>query len=240
MIGPWSKKKEIIFEEALKIAIEERPEMAMNQKEIENSSIDEGYFRNQLLPQLDLNVSVWYPGQSGDILIYRNNNPYTGDIIGKIEGSRVDSLRDIFKFKYSNWTVSFNLNIPLENLFSRASLAKARMEKEQKLLEKKRLEKSIYFEILDIFKVLENNEKRIDTTSRYRELMERKLEAEEQKYKLGLVGSEWLFQYQRDLASAKAEEINAIIDYKISVANLEKILGINLKTKNIKFRSYEF
>ncbi len=80
----------------------------------------------------------------------------------------------------------------------------------------------------------------METSSRYRELMEKKLEAEEQRYRLGLVGSEWLFQYQRDLAAAKAAEIGAVIDYKISVANLERAMGINLKAKSLKFKDYDF
>lgn len=45
---------------------------------------------------------------------------------------------------------------------------------------------------------------------------------------------------QRDLASVRVSEIKAIIDYKMSVANLEKVLGTILKTKNIKFRDYDF
>jgi len=42
------------------------------------------------------------------------------------------------------------------------------------------------------------------------------------------------------LTLEKTGEIGAIIDYKISVAKLERILGINLEAKNLKFRSYDF
>ena len=78
----------------------------------------------------------------------------------------------------------------------------------------------------------------METSSLYRELMEKKLVAEEERVRLGLATSEWLFQYQRELASAKSDEIRAIIDYKVSVANIERLMGINLKTKNLKFRNY--
>jgi outer membrane protein TolC len=70
--------------------------------------------------------------------------------------------------------------------------------------------------------------------------MEKRLEVETQRYKLGQVGSEWLFEYQRRLAMAKTEEHKAIIDYKISLAKLEKVLGTSLKTKNLKFKAFEF
>lgn len=238
---PLVEKVEITFEEALKVAVKERPELSSKQKEIENSNIDVSYYKNQLLPQLDLRFNMWYPGQSGDLLIYEGGSPYySGVVIGKIEGSRGDSLKDVFDFKYENWQISLDFTIPLGNVLSRASLAQARLQNDQKLLERERLSKSVYNEILEIFKELKNNEKSMETSSRYRELMEKKLSAEEERHKLGLVGSEWLFRYQRDFASARTSEIRAIVNYKISVAKLEKALGINMKTKNLKFRSYDF
>lgn len=224
----------------MKIAYEERPEMTRNQKEIETSSIDVSYYRNQLLPQLDLEFLIWFPGQSGDRLIYLDDNPYTDEVVDKIPGSRADALKDVFGMKYDNWFVRLNLNIPLQNFLSRASLARVRLEKEQKLLEMEKLKKSIYHELTDIFKELRNNEKRMEASSRYRELMEKKFRAIEEKYRIGATTSDWVFRYQQDLASARTSEIRAIIDYKLSVAELEKLLGINLKAKNLKFKDYDF
>ncbi len=237
---PVVEKKEITFEEALSLALEERPDVEKIGIEIDNSSLDVSYYKNQLLPQLDLRFQLYYPGQSGDLLIYRDNNPYTGEVIGKREGSRMDSFKDVFDFKYRNWMVSLNLNLPMGNFLSRASVAKARMEKEKKLLEKERLQKSVRLEISEALKELKSNENRLETSARYRELMEKKLAAEEERFRLGLTSNEWLFRYQRDYASARTGEISAIIDYKLSVAKLEKIMGINLETKNLKFRDYDF
>ena len=237
---PSVEKKEITFEEALKTALAQRPEMVRVQKEIENSDIDLSYYKNQMLPELDLEFQMYYPGQSGDRILYLNDNPLTGVIVGVDEGSRSESFNDVFGFKYENWHLRLNLNIPLSNILSRASLARARVENKQKLLEQEREEQSIYNEIVEVFKELENNEKSLDASSRYRELMEKKLRAGEEKYKLGLLVSEWLFQYQRDMANAKVSEIRAILAYKLSVAKLERILGINLEIKNLKFRDYDF
>jgi outer membrane protein TolC len=237
---PTVEKKEISFEEALETALAERPEMASKQKEINNSSIDVSYSRNQLLPELNLRFNVYYPGQSGDRLIYRDGNPLTGEVVDTISGSRSDYLRDIFGLKYDNWYVTLNLTIPLESVFSRASLAQAKVQKEQKLLEKEKLYKDIYNEIMEVYKELKNNEKRLETSARYRELMEKKLEAAEEKYRLGALSSDWLYTYQRDMANARVSEIGAIIDYKLSVAKLERYMGVSLRTKNLKFRDFDF
>ncbi len=237
---PVVEKIEIGLEEALKIAVEHRPEMAKYKKMIENSGLDVSYYRNQLLPQLDLHLRVWYPGQSGDKLIYENDDPYYGQIIGSIKRSWTDAFKDVFDFSYDNWYLTLSLNIPLQDLLSRASLAKAKMESEKRQLEMEKEKKSIYNELLSTFKELKNNEKRLETSSLYRQLKEKQLQAEEERVRLGLATIEWLFQYQRELASAKTEEIQAMIDYKISTANLEKLMGVNLKKKNISFRDYNF
>lgn len=237
---PALEKVDLSLEEALKIAYEESPEMEKWFKEIENTKMDVSYQRNQLLPQLDLRASLWYPGQSGDILVYKDNNPYTGIVIDKIKGSRTDSFRDVLDFKYKNWYVTLNLTVSLDTIFSRAGLAKAKLEEEKKLLERTKIEKDIYFSVLEVYKELKNSEQQIETASRYRGLTETRLKAEEERYNLGLVGNEWLFQYQRDLANARVGEIRARINYQIAVAKLERTLGVSLKKKNLKFREYQF
>jgi len=233
-------KKEITFDEALNTALEQRPEIASKDKEIENSSIDVGYFKNQLLPELNLSFWLYYPGQSGDRILYLNNDPFTGIRVGVEEGSRSDYMKDILGFKYDNWYIAMNLTIPLENILSRASLAESKLQKEKKLLEKEKLYKGIYNEMVQVFKELKNNESRLETSARYRELLEKKLEAAEEKYRLGALSSDWLYTYQRDMANARVSEIGAIIDYKLSVAKLEKLMGVNLRTKNLKFRDFDF
>ena len=237
---PVLEKLDLSFEEALKIAYAENPGMDKFMKEVENTRLDVKYFKNQLLPQLNLEASLWFDGQSGDRLVYENNDPYTGNVIDKIEGGRFDSIKDVFGFKYRNWSLRFNLNIPLDTLFSKAGLAKARLEEEKKLKELEKTRQEIYYAVLEAYKELQNREKEVESASRYRELAEKRLEAEEQRYNLGLAGNEWLFQYQRDVANARVSEIKSIVDYKISVAKLEMNLGTSLKKKNIAYKQYQF
>jgi outer membrane protein TolC len=237
---PTVEKKEITFEKALETALIERPEMASKQKEIENSNIDVGYFKNQLLPEVNLRFQLYYPGQSGDRILYLNDDPYTGIRIGVEEGDRSEYWNDIFGLKYENWRISLDFTLPLENIFSRASLAEARISKEKKLLEKERLLNNIYYELMEAFKDLRNNEKGLEAAARYRELTEKRLMAGEERYKLGTLPSQWLFEYRSRMASARVSEIRAIINYKLSVAKLEQLMGVNLRAKNLKFRDYDF
>jgi outer membrane protein len=187
-----------------------------------------------------LTFSAWSPGQSGVLYVYDNNNSITGTLINKIQGSRTDALKQAFKMTYKNWSLRLDFNLPLANIFTRSSLAKAKMERNQALLKLEREKQSIAYEIADAIKTLENAARRIESSRVSRELQEKRVAAETQRYQLGLVGSEWLLSYQRQLTDARTSEIRALIDYKLAVAKLEKAMGTTLQTMGLKFRNFAF
>ncbi len=239
--SPTLEKPTIGFDEALHVSLARNPKLVRIERQLENSNLTIRYQKNQLLPQLDLNFDLSYFGQGGVRFLYENDNALTGVIVGQEETTRWDAFDEIIKRKYPDLRITLNLSIPFETLFSRAGLAKARLEEQQNLLEKERQEKAVYYELLEIFKTLNIREKEMESATRYREMYEKKVEVEKERYRLGLVpNSEWLFQHQRDLADAKAREIQVLIDYKIAVSQLEKAMGISLEKKNLTFGDYEF
>ncbi len=238
---PSLEKPTIRFEEALKVSLARNPKIVRVERELENSNLAIRYQRNQLLPQLDLNFRLSYWGQGGVRFFYKDDNPLSNVIVSQEESTRWDAFKEILKGKYPDLSIQLQLNIPLESLFSRAGLARAKLEEEKNLVEKERQEKAVYYELLGIFKTLRNNEQEMISATRYREMMEKKVEVEEQRYRLGLVqSSEWLFQHQQSLADAKSREIQVLITYKIAVSQLEKIMGISLEKKNLTYGNYEF
>lgn len=237
---PQAAKRAVTYEDALSTALVERPELARTDAMMANAATDIGYFRNQLLPRLDLNFSLWSPGQSGIKYIFQDNNPLTGIIIDTIYGSRGQSFRDVWKMAYNNLSLNVTLALPLSNFVSRAGLARARLAQDQARLQLEKERQTIEVEVMEAIKDLEASATKIETSARYRGLMEKRVQAETQRYDLGLVGSEWLFTYQRNLAQAKADEIRAVIDYRIALAALDKAMGTTIRTKGLKFKGYEF
>lgn len=237
---PDAVKRTVGLDEALRTALAERPEIISSEKDLETSANDISYYRNQLLPQLDLRFSIWNPGQSGVKYIYLDDNPLTQVIIGKIEGSRLESIKDVFRKTYRNWSLDLNLTVPLANIFSRASLTRANLARQLSELRLERQKKTIASEVSEAVLDLRNTERKIKSSADYRAMVEKRLAAEQQRYDLGLVGSEWLFSYQRDLAQARTDEVRALVDYKIALAKLDKVMGTTLKTKGLTFRNFEF
>ena len=237
---PAVEKRAVAAEEALRTALAERPEMIQSGLEIANYDQSIAAYRNELLPQLDLTLSAWSPGQSGILSLYDNGNPLTGNLIGKIEGSRGEALKQALRMTYKNWSLRLDLTLPTANLFSRSSLTIAKMNRDQAELRLERQKQTIAYEIADAIKSLANAERKIESSRAARELQEKRVAAETQRVQLGLVGSEWLLSYQRQLTSARTSEISALVNYKIAVAKLEKAMGTTIKSMGLKFRDHVF
>jgi outer membrane protein TolC len=232
---PEFEKKEISLETAFATAIQNRPDLESTRISFKNSEINLGYAKNQQLPSLDLQASYWSPGVSGTQIIYGDRSPENpfGVPVGEIPGSISDAFKDVFGLRYKNWSIRLNLDIPLNTIVSRASLAQARVDLQQATLMLKQQEQNIYLEIKRAVRAVETNYQRVEAYKVARELRQQQLEAEEEKLKVGLTTPYFVLQYQRDLATAQTTELQAIIDYNLSLANLSRAMGISLEEKNI-------
>ncbi|MFQ6108800.1 MAG: TolC family protein [Candidatus Aminicenantales bacterium] len=229
---PSYTRKELNLEEALRIAMEKRPDLKQTRIDLKNKELNLSYAKNQLLPDLSLQASYWSPGISGTQNIYPPGIPF-GEPIATVPGRASDALKDAFNFRYKNWTVGLTLTIPLNTLLSRAAYAQARLDLEQTQLMLKNQEQQALLEIKNALRGVETNYKRVQARKIARELAEKKLEAEEEKLKVGLTTNYFVLQYQRDLTNAQTMELKAIIDYNLSLASLNRALGITLEEKNI-------
>ena len=226
-------EQQIDVDEALVAAMQNRPELKSIKIDLRNSDLDLSYAKNQLLPSLNLTASYYSPGISGDQIVYLDNNPLSGVVVDMIPGPSSNALKDAVNFKYKNWSLGLTLDIPLSNIFSRASYAQAKLSLEQGMLRLKNQEQVIYLEIRNGVRNVETNYKRVQSYRVARELAEQKLQAEEEKLRVGLSTNFVVLTYQRDLSTARSNELRAIVDYMISVASLEKAMGTGLKNKNI-------
>jgi len=231
---PAFDKKEVNLDDALLTALENRPDLRANRFDVKNKEIDLSYARNQLLPDLSVLASYWSPGVSGTQIIYDISDPF-GPPIDTIPGGSSDALKDAFGLKYKNWYVGLTLSIPLNSVLSRAEYAQARVNLDQALFRLKNQEQQVFLEIKNAVRGVQTDYKRVHAYRIARELAEKKLEAEEKKLKVGLTTNYVVLQYQRDLADAHSAELQAIIDYNLSLARLDKALGTTLKNKNIRF-----
>jgi outer membrane protein TolC len=234
---PDFTKHEVTFDEALRTALENRPDLNGTRIDLKNREINLNYAKNQLLPSLNLTASYWSPGISGTQIIYDPLNPFAPPI-GEIEHGAIDALKDAFGFTYENWSVGFTLDIPLDSVFSRASYAQAKVNLERSQLMLQEQEQQIYLEVKSAVRAVQNNYERVQAYKVARELAEQTLEAEEEKLKVGISTPYFVLQYQTELTTAQTNELQAIIEYNISLATLNRALGTSLEKKNIRFTDF--
>lgn len=231
---PEFERLEIDVDEALKVALLNRPDLQARRYDLENRDLDLSFARNQLLPDLSLAFNYWSPGISGTQLIYQDNDPYTGIVVGQIPGTGTDSLRDAFNFEYRNWAIGLTLTIPTQTFFTRAAESRARLALDQSLTQIKSQEKQIFLEVRNAVRLVNTNYKRVQAYQVARDLAERKLEVEEKKLRVGMTTNYIVLQHQRDLANASSTLLRAALDYVLTQAQLDLAMGITLNKKNIK------
>jgi len=230
---PKFEERPVDFDQALMIAIEKRTDLQISKINMKTDEINFGYAKNQLLPNLRLNAGYQSPGLSGTQILY-DGNPLFGSIIGTVPGGFSSAYKDTFAFKYPNWNISLSLDISLSNFLSKANYAQSKLALDQAKLDLENQEKTAVLEIRNAVRQLQTNFKLVQANRISRELAEKKLVAEEEKLRVGLSTNYFVLQYQRDLTSARVAELNAIINYNIAQASLDRALGTILENRNIR------
>lgn len=234
MDRPDFVKKVISFDEAWQVAQVKRPDLRANRKNIENNDFKMSVAKNKMLPGLDLSFSYWSPGISGDRILYLDDNPFLGIIIGKAEGSAGDAVGDALNFKHNNWNVALTLTLPLSNVTTRAEYVKSRMELEKSQLELEDNKKFAMLDVNDAVREVETHIKRVEAYRLARELAQKRLEAEEKKLDVGLTTNYFVLTYQEELATARSTEIKSMLDYILALARLDRAMGSSLESWNVR------
>ena len=97
----------------------------------------------------------------------------------------------------------------------------------------KNQEQQIFLDIRTAVRAVETNYLRIQAYRVARENAAKKLEAEEEKLKVGLSTNYFILQYQRDLANALTMELKAVVDYNVSLAGLYRAQGKGLEMERV-------
>jgi outer membrane protein TolC len=235
--APAPEAPAVSVESALAAALSARPELLSARTGVRSKDLELTYARNQLLPDLSLNLSYWSPGVSGTQILYQDDNPFSGVVVGTIAGQAADAMKDAFRFRYKNWNAGLTLTVPLSTVLTRAAAAQAGFDVERARLELEKTEQQIILEVRDAVRDVETNAKRVAAYAAALRLAEQKLEGEERKVKVGLSTNYTLLQVQRDLATAKSLHLRARIDSALSQARLDKAMGASLERRNIHWTS---
>jgi outer membrane protein len=224
--------KDFDLAQAVSYAIEARPEVKQFKKDIENQEINVRYFKNQLLPSVNLDLSYGTNALVGqtrafidveeDIVIPAANTGYR------------DSLHQLLGRDSPAYSASVTVEVPIKNRAGQADYARANFAKRQAEKRLKALEQLIALEVRNAHSVLEMNRARIEAAQKARELAERNLEAEQKKFQLGTSTIRFVLEEQRDLAVAQSNEVSALVDFTKAKNDVDRATGKTLEVQNIR------
>ncbi|MFN7915850.1 MAG: TolC family protein [Vicinamibacterales bacterium] len=213
---------------AIRKAISSRTDVQLAKNSLEKSDINLKYFRSQILPEINANLSYQSNAVGGSQLTPVNltgTNSARSVIAQRGYGS---VLGDVLTSAYPTWTFGVTVAYPLGGNTQETNLARAKLQYSQAETQVKNLEMQIGTQVRDAARQVQTNAKRVESARVARDLAEQKLAAEEKKFAAGIQISFFVFQAQRDLAQARTNEIKAIADYNKSVVDYEAVQDTSL------------
>lgn len=209
-------------DEAVRIALDRRTDLRATRKSIEANDVSIRFFRNQTLPDVNAQVDYGLSGLGGTQFQRAPGFP-PGPILSQTQRGYGSVLGDLFNNRYPAWTLSLNIGYPIGTSTAEAGLARARLQNSQAQTQLKNQQLLVATQVRDVGRQVQTNQKRVEATRSSRQLAERRLEAEEKKFQAGMSTPFFVFQAQRDLSQARANELRAITDYNRSLVDFETV-----------------
>lgn len=203
-------------EASIQEALEKRPEYAAAKLTLQNSDLNLRVARNQLLPSLQFQGSVGLNG------LNQVNQGFGSDYSQLTSGD------------FYSWSAAVVLSYPLGNRSARSAFVQARLTNDQARTSLLNLKRQIVSQVREAVRRIEADVRRVEATRAARALAEEQLRVEQKRLQAGVTTTFNVLSFQRDLAAAQANEIQAITTYNQDLANLELQKGTVLEKNRLE------
>ena len=227
------------IQDLVSTALANRPEIAQTDINIENTKIQLQGTKSQLRPSLDLVGTLQNNGIAGSPnTVVAPIDPNTGLPIVRIAnpaflGGFGTLFDQIFSRNYPNYSLGFQLNIPIRNRSAQADLLNDQLSLRQGELNQRKQINQVRVDVQNAVIGLQQSRSQYQSAQKSRILQEQTLDAEQKKYALGASTIFFVIQAQRDLAQAKASEVAALSTYNRAKVSLYSATGQTLERYNV-------
>ena len=222
-----TERPNLDLEASIATALAERPELRNQRLRNDLLDLESRFFRNQMLPRLDLEANYGYTGIGGD---FRDESGRVVESTGM--SGAIDQLQD---GDFEGWRVALVFGYPLQNRTARARKVIADLDLEQGVNELSELEETIVVEVRTAVRGVRTAAQQIESTRASRVLAERNLDAERKRYENGLSTSFQVLEITEDLTAARSREVAAIASYRRALAEYWRATGRLLEEEGVEF-----
>lgn len=211
-------------EQAVQQALASRPEIkaAIQNLDIDDLSIRQA--RNDLLPSVSLTAAYTTQGIGGIL------NPYSAT---PIPGGFSDALSQMFGFGYPVYSFGLNIDLPIRSHAAAAEMADARVQKKRDALAVRSTQQQIRLNVLNAVNNVESSRKSVELALTAADFAAKYLDAENQKYQLGIDPMQFVLQAQNALTQAQSAVVQAQVGFRRNQLNLLTQTGQLLDERGI-------
>ena len=185
-----------------------------------------------MLPAADLVARYGLAGLGGTQYI-TSGSGITRTVLGEIPGGYSDSLSSLLGRDYPTWNVAVNVSYPLGTSAAQAAVARARIQLSQTEAQMHQIELQVATDVTNASVTVQNNVQRVQAAKAARELAQQQLDAENSKFEVGMSTNYLVVQSQRDLATAQNNELQAILNYRKSLVEFDRLQQTTLSSLGI-------
>ena len=246
-------------------ALRNRPEVAQLEAAEESAATDLGYAKDQLKPQIDLNLGVEEDGFAGvpasgsanpifsllgdqttaiNTLLARAGNPLPqistaglGTTPAYQNGRYGQAWTNLFNGRYPSYTVGVTFTLPLGNRTAKADYHAAQESAKQVAVREVALLQRIRGESVNAVQQFRETQYRLVAASRAREASERVLTAEQRRFNVGSSTTYLVLQRQLEVANNRGRELQAQTDLNNAVVELNRVSGTLFTAYNVEAQS---
>jgi len=229
LTDPETEKVDIDVDEAIRTALEERPELRSQRLEVERLDVSSRFRRNQKLPGADVSVTYDSSGIGG-----RGQLPISETEVLNLDTDLSDAFQSVYKRDFTGWSIGLSLSYPLQNRVARANSVIANLALQQGQTQLSQLELSITTEVRSAARAVRTAAQQIESARATRNLQQRNLEAEQKRYENGMSDSFRIAQIQNDLTEARSREVTAVTNYRTSLVAYQRAIGRLLEDKGVE------
>lgn len=217
----------------ISLAFQMRPEIAAQRRQLEIRDLNIKQATNQMRPDLSLNASYQLQGLGGNSLV---RDGETGSVIGVIPGGLSDALSQLGRFDFPTYTVGLSLNLPLRNRQAAATLANQSIAKKQDLYDLRSTEQDVRLNVVQAIAQVEQAKAGVGQAVEARRFSQLRLDAQQQRYDLGVGTILELLLAQDALIASQAVVVQQSISYRRALTNLYVATGDLLDQRNVQIQ----
>ena len=208
---------------AVRRALMSRTDLETARRQLESNEISLRSLTDQQLPALDLTASYGLAGIGGPQFVRQGLG---GTITDVIPSGFSNALGLIANRRAPTWNFGLSLSYPIGASPAEANTARARLQQRQTIAQTRAIELQIATEVTNAALQVEATRERLQAATVALSLAERRLDAEQSRFDVGLSTNFFVVSAQRDLRDAQNAELRALLDYRRAQVDLERVQEI--------------